>query len=65
MPGQQRTLEIPWHDTRIHNCSFCGRMIARVFWEDREFPDLLFCEQACADLKRALQGGQPQERAPR
>lgn len=54
MKGQQRTREIPWHETRILNCSFCGRMIARHFWEDAEFPEAKFCEEDCADLKRSL-----------
>ena len=38
MSGLQKILEIPWHETRILNCYFCGRMISRVYWEDHEFP---------------------------
>ena len=55
MPGQQRTLDLPWQETRIRNCSFCGRMIARFYWEDRDFPGEMFCEAACADVKRSLE----------
>lgn len=54
MPGRHHTLEIPWHETRILNCSFCGRMIARVYWQDDDYPDEKFCEAPCADVKRSL-----------
>ena len=54
MPGQKQTLEIPWHETRILNCFFCGRMISRIYWEDDEFPCQKFCEESCAELKRSL-----------
>lgn len=54
MSGQQITLEIPWHETRILNCFFCGRMISRIYWEDDQFPDQKFCEASCADVKRSL-----------
>ncbi len=56
MSGTQKTLEIPWHETRILNCYFCGRMISRIYWEDHEFPHQKFCEASCADLKRSLAG---------
>ena len=54
MSGQQHKLDIPWHETRILNCFFCGRMISRIYWEDAEFPGQKFCEAACADVKRSL-----------
>ena len=37
MTGKTHVLDIPWQETRILNCSFCGIMIARSYWEDDEF----------------------------
>jgi|TARA_B100002003_G_C13999199_1_gene482429 hypothetical protein len=55
MSGTQLTLNKPWYDTEIVNCSFCGIMIAQEYWADDDFPDDLFCQQACADVKRRLE----------
>ncbi len=55
MPGQERSLDTSWKNTRVFNCTFCGRMIARIYWEDEDFPGERFCEEACADVKRSLQ----------
>ncbi len=54
MTGKTHVLDIPWQETRILNCSFCGIMIARNYWEDDEFSDEMFCTEPCADLKRSL-----------
>ena len=59
MPGRERQLETSWKDTRVVNCSFCGRMIARHYWEDDDFPSDRFCEAACADVKRSLAAAAP------
>ena len=56
MTGKMLTIEVPWYETRIENCSYCGKMIARHYWADDEFPDDKFCERQCVDVKRrALQ----------
>jgi hypothetical protein len=44
----------PWYETRILNCSFCGKMIAGEYWQDESFPADKFCEPSCADVKRRL-----------
>ena len=54
MPGQERSLEVSWKDTRVVNCTFCGRMIARRYWADDQYPGELICEESCADVKRSL-----------
>lgn len=54
MPGRERSLAVSWKDTRVVNCTYCGRMIARRYWEDRDFPGDRFCEERCADVKRSL-----------
>jgi hypothetical protein len=55
MTGHDVELSTPWYETRILNCSFCGKMIAARYWCDDAFPDDKFCELACADVKRRLQ----------
>ena len=45
MTGKTLTIEVPWYETRIENCSYCGKMIARNYWADDDFPDDKFCEQ--------------------
>jgi len=50
--GKTLTIEVPWYETRIENCSYCGKMIARNYWADDDFPDDKFCEQQCSDVKR-------------
>ena len=62
MPGSIQTIDLSWKNTRILNCTFCGRMIARKYWEDQEFPDERFCEEACADVKRSLAVPKNEER---
>ena len=52
MTGKMLTIEVPWYETRIENCSYCGKMIARNYWADDEFPDDKFCERQCVDVKR-------------
>ncbi len=52
MTGKNMIIEAPWYETRIENCSYCGKMIARNIWVDDEFPDDKFCEPQCADVKR-------------
>lgn len=55
MSGTHISLNIPWYDTEIVNCSFCGIMIAKEYWADDDYPGDRFCEQACVDVKRRLQ----------
>jgi hypothetical protein len=47
-------LSTPWYETRILNCSFCGKMIAARYWCDAAFADDKFCEPDCAEVKRRL-----------
>jgi len=60
MTGQNLTIEVPWYETRIENCSYCGKMIARAYWADDDYPEDKFCEAECADIKRraAQQAGE-------
>ena len=59
MTGRYVSLDIPWYETRILNCTFCGKMIAGRYWEDDAHPADKFCEASCAEVKRRL------ARAPR
>jgi len=52
MTGKFLTIEVPWYETRIENCCYCGKMIARNYWVDDGFPGDKFCEPQCADVKR-------------
>ena len=54
MTGRYLNLDLPWYETRILNCSFCGKMIAVKYWREDLFPEDKFCEPACADVKRRL-----------
>lgn len=54
MAGRDVTIDIPWYETRILNCTFCGKMIAGHYWHDDAYPSDKFCEPACADVKRRL-----------
>jgi hypothetical protein len=54
MSGAYVALVFPWYETRILNCSFCGKMIAGEYWQDKSFPADKFCEPSCADVKRRL-----------
>lgn len=54
MSGRMVTVETPWYETRIMNCSFCGIMMARQYWADDAFKGERFCTEACADVKRRL-----------
>jgi hypothetical protein len=66
MSGGYVALVFPWYETRILNCSFCGKMIAGEYWQDKGFPDDKFCEPSCADVKRRLKGkGRQPRRAAR
>jgi len=49
------TVELPWYETRIMNCSFCGIMMARQYWRDDSYPTERFCGVDCADVKRRLE----------
>jgi len=55
MSGRTVLIEAPWYETRITNCSFCGIMIARQYWQDDQFEGERFCTEACADVKRRLE----------
>jgi len=54
MTGKYVTLDIPWYETRILNCTFCGKMVAGRFWQDDGYPADKFCDSSCADVKRRL-----------
>ena len=54
MSGRYLSLDLPWYETRILNCSFCGKMIAVQYWHDDSFPEDKFCEPGCAEVKRRL-----------
>jgi hypothetical protein len=54
MTGRLVRLDIPWYETRINNCSFCGIMIAGQYWQDDDYPNEMFCTAACAEVKRRL-----------
>ncbi len=54
MSGHYVSLDLPWYETRILNCSFCGKMVAVQYWCDDLFPAEKFCEPACAEVKRRL-----------
>jgi len=43
MSGRYVALDFPWYETRILNCSFCGKMIAGEYWQDSAYPDDKFC----------------------
>jgi NMD protein affecting ribosome stability and mRNA decay len=58
MTGRIITFEVPWYETGIENCSYCGKMFARHYWADDDYADDKFCEQACADVKRRMAGEQ-------
>lgn len=63
MSGGYVALVFPWYETRILNCSFCGKMIAGEYWQDQAFPVDKFCEPSCADVKRRLKRTQQHPRA--
>jgi hypothetical protein len=56
MTGREVAIDIPWYETRILNCTFCGKMIAGHYWHDDAYPSDKLCEPACADVKRRLVG---------
>ena len=49
--GHWQDIELPWYETKILNCSLCGKMIPRKVWiakidgEEREF-----CNPDCEKL---------------
>jgi hypothetical protein len=55
MAGRYVDLVVPWHETRILNCSFCGKMIAGRFWHDDSWPAEKFCEPSCPEVKTKLE----------
>jgi hypothetical protein len=59
MTDREVALDTPWYETRILNCTFCGKMIAARYWQDDAYPADKFCDRACAEVKRRL------ARAPR
>ncbi len=54
MKGSFKPIKLPWYETKILNCTFCGKMIAGKYWADRRFPAYKFCERECADVKANL-----------
>ncbi len=65
MTGRDVTIELPWYETRILNCTFCGKMIAGHYWHDDAYPADKFCEPPCADVKRRLARSPRPKSAPR
>ena len=64
MPGRYVALDFPWYETRILNCSFCGKMIAGEYWQDSAFPSDKFCEPSCAEVKQRLKGPRRHAKRP-
>ena len=54
MKGSFKTITLPWYETKILNCTFCGKMIAGKYWFDSRFPAHKFCERECANVKAKL-----------
>ena len=57
MKGSFKPIKLPWYESKILNCTFCGKMIADRFWVDGRFPSHKFCERECADVKANLSIG--------
>ena len=47
-------INTPWYETKILNCTFCGKVLANQYWQDSRFSDQKFCEQSCANTKKNL-----------
>jgi hypothetical protein len=44
-------LETVWHDTGVHTCPICGKLITRRAWQfDDEGGAVLVCEPDCQEL---------------
>jgi len=54
MTGRYVEINFPWYESRILNCSFCGKMIAGEYWNDDEFTEDKFCEPSCVGVKLRL-----------
>ena len=49
--GAWRRIAVPWHETAIINCSFCGKMIPRQLWvATHEGQERIFCSPSCESL---------------
>jgi endogenous inhibitor of DNA gyrase (YacG/DUF329 family) len=46
--GHWEEIQAPWYETRIVNCSFCGRMIPRRIWVGAAHR--IFCGEKCEQL---------------
>jgi hypothetical protein len=48
--GAWSEAEVPWYETRIVNCVFCGKMIPRRVWlATHGGRELAFCGPACEE----------------
>lgn len=61
--GHWEEIEAPWYETRIVNCSFCGRMIPKRIWVGEGAERHIFCsgkcEQLAAQRQAEMVGGKP------
>lgn len=48
--GHWERREIPWWETKVIHCDFCGQMIPRDVWRSDEH--LAFCDAECEGLYR-------------
>ena len=53
--GRWELIEQPWYETRIVNCSLCGRMIARRMWVVDEPERRVFCSEKCEALSLSFE----------
>ena len=47
--GHWEEIQAPWYETRIVNCSFCGRMIPKRIWAS-DSERRIFCSEKCERL---------------
>ena len=48
--GRWQIIEVPWYETRIVNCSYCGRMIPKQIWVGGASGNEVFCSEKCEQL---------------
>jgi hypothetical protein len=49
--GHWQEINAPWYETRIINCSYCGRLIPRRIWLGGPSEEDVFCSQKCELLR--------------
>jgi hypothetical protein len=50
--GHWHEINAPWYETRIINCSYCGRLIPKRIWLGGASEQDVFCGQKCELLWR-------------